>query len=160
MNNIKKIFILPLVIFALLPFFNGISQASTNPDTPTPLKGNILLGFLKKEGNFPTQYFSFKAGPGTVKLRVTIRPYTDGSTVNAELRDLNGNSLVRAGGGTSNNHDLTDTKTITLNSEQTLLLAISGSGTFYGQHHPTFRIQLDGAVQLDKKTAPFKLILK
>jgi hypothetical protein len=145
---------LSLAIIAALAFPIAVQAQSTNPDTPTTLKTNTIIAHFRKEHEQPPRYFTFAAGPGTVKLRLTLRPNSDGETGYATLSDVDGNQLLRVGDGTSNDHDSIKTATTTLPEKKTLVLKIEGNALFYGNRHPTLRVQLDGDVLLDKTAKP------
>lgn len=144
-----------LAVLTAMPAMRA--AASTDPDTPTALHTNVIIGQMRKEGAYTPQYFSFKAGPGTVKLRITARPNSDGETLDAALQTPDGNQLAVVDAGTSNDRDVVQTKAISLSSAQTLVLKIWGSAEFYGKRHPTFRVQLDGDVNLNKTAKPLKI---
>ncbi len=146
----------PIAAVLALPVFAlsiAVSRASTNPDSPTPLHANVIIGTMSHEGSY-NQYFSFRAGPGTVRLRLTIRPNDGGETLNAEILDDSGSSLAKVGDGTSNGRDLVRTTAINLTGAQTLVLYLQGNAEFYGARHPSYRVQLDGDVKLDKSARP------
>jgi hypothetical protein len=128
--------------------------ASTNPDTPTTLHSNVIIGHMSKEGDYAPQYFTFSAGPGTVKLRMTARPNSDGERLYAALQTPDGDQLLQLDTGTSNDRDDTRTGSISLASAQTVVLKVWGAAFFYGKRHPTFRVQIDGDVELDKTAKP------
>ena len=144
-----------IAAFAILS--TGAVFASTDPDTPTALKGNILIGKMSKDGTYTPHYFSFVAGPGDVKLRATLRPNSDGEVLKVTVQDQDGNQVAQVQDGTSNDKDSVLTKSFSLDAKKTLVLKIEGSASFYGKRHPTYRIQLDGAVTLDKTLKPLNV---
>lgn len=151
----KFVMLLIFAMFTLTPAMQVI--ASTNPDTPTALHTNVIIGHMGKEGSYTPQYFTFTAGPGTVKLRMTARPNSDGESLYAALQAPDGNQLLQLDAGTSNDQDVVRTGSIVLPSSQTLVLKIWGSAEFYGNRHPSFRVQLDGDVKLPKTARPLKI---
>lgn len=152
--KVAVLFLLAILTVATPPTEAG---ASTNPDTPTRLRTNVILGHMAKEGTYTPQYFTFTAGPGTIKMRITARPNSDGESLYAALQTLDGDQLLELDAGTSNDRDVVRTKALSLPSSQTLILKIWGSAEFYGKRHPTFRVQLDGNVNLDKTAKPLKI---
>jgi hypothetical protein len=145
---------LPLAIAVALVFPFTVQAQSTNPDTPTALKGSTVLAHFKKDAAQTPRYFTFIAGPGVVKLRLTLLPNSDGEAGYATLSDTDGNQLVRVGDGTSNDHDVIKTVTKTLSEKKSLVLKIEGNALFYGDRHPTLRVQLGGDVALNKTAKP------
>ncbi len=133
--------------------------ASTNPDTPTALTSSTIIARTVKDGDFSPQYFSFSAGPGTVTLRLTLRPNSDGVVGMLSVQDPEGKELAKIGDGTSHDQDLTKTISVDVPSEQALVLKVSGSTNVYGTRHATMRIQIDGDVHLDKKAQPLTISL-
>jgi|GEM_PF-5246521 len=61
------------IIFGLtLPA--GAANVSTNPDTPTTLKVNTIVGqMLQGDGKSFDNYYAFKAGPGMTTLSQPVR---------------------------------------------------------------------------------------
>lgn len=132
--------------------------ASTNPDTPTTLNTNRIIAHAVKDGAFLPEYFKFSAGPGTIKLRLTLRPNSDGITGFVSVQDQDGKEIANISGGTRYN-DTVKTASFDLPAAQTLVLRLSGNANVYGARHATVRIQIDGNVQLDKQAKPLTISL-
>jgi hypothetical protein len=138
---------------------------STNPDTPTTLKTNVIVGHMNQgDGKSVDNYYTFSAGPGTVKVRVTLRAGTDAGQVQVGLTDQDGTQIPYAtcGQGCFSNNvvasgqgDATTTGTFTIDAKKTVVMHVNVRPAYYHDGaHPTYRIQLDGAVSLDKTAKP------
>lgn len=125
----------------------------------TALKSGTIIGHTGKGGVFRPQYFTFSAGPGTIKLRLTLRPNINGVVGFVSLQERDGRVLARVGDGTSHHQDLTKTTSVDVQTEKTLILKISGNAYVYGTHHTTVRVQIEGDVNLDKKAQPLTISL-
>jgi hypothetical protein len=141
---------------------------SSNPDTPTVLKTNTIVGNMDQgDGKSFDNYYSIQAGPGTVKVRVTLRAGSDAGQVAVGLTDQDGNQLAPATCGAQCNYnnviangqgDATTTGTFQLADKRTLVVHVRGSAQYYhAGPHPSYRIQFDGDVSLDKTAAPLKI---
>ena len=162
---------MPLIVCAALftlALPAGAQNVSTNPDTPTTLKVNTIVGqMLQGDGKSFDNYYTFKAGPGTVKVRVTLRAGTDAGDVEVGLTDPDGNKLAPAtcpGDCNYNNviatgqGDSVTTATFQLDSNKTLVMHVHGSAQYYhAGPKPSYRISLDGDVSLDKTATPLKI---
>ncbi len=146
----------------------GAATVSTNPDVPATLKVNTIIGHMNQgDGKGFDNYYTFRAGPGTVKVRATARAGTDAADLEITLSDPDGNSLtptsctgncngekvVTAGQG-----DNTTTAAFTLTAAATLVVHVHGTAQYYHSGaHPTYRISFDGAVKLNKTAKPLRV---
>jgi hypothetical protein len=155
-------------VFAAFVLPAGAASVSTNPDTPTSLKVNTIVGqMLQGDGKSFDNYYTFKAGPGTVKVRVTLRAGTDAGDVEVALTDPDGNKMAPAScpGNCNYNNviasgqgDAISTATFQFDANKTVTMHVHGSAQYYHSGpKPTYRITLDGDVSLDKTASPLKI---
>jgi hypothetical protein len=132
--------------------------ASTNPDTPTNMTSNVVNGTMHQNGHYTPHYFTFEAGPGTVKLRLTIRPNGDDEEVDAKITDQDGKEYASMGYLAIVSDDIVKTKVFTVPAKTTLVLQIAGSNAVMSKTaKPTFRVQVDGDVSVDKTAKPMEV---
>lgn len=157
------------IVFAASFVPAGAATVSTNPDTPTTLRVNTIVGqMLQGDGKSFDNYYTFKAGPGAVKVRVTLRAATDAGDVEVALTDPDGNKLAPAScPGTCNYNnviasgqgDATTTATFQLDANKTLVMHVHGNAQYYhAGPKPSYRISIDGDVALDKTATPLKIV--
>lgn len=150
----------------------GAAQSvSTNPDTPTTLTKNTIIGAMH-QGDMKSfdNYYTFTAGPGAVKVRATFRGGPNAGQLQIELADedgaqltpgacvgtgmCNGNQLVSGGQG-----DHVQTGTFQVDAKKTLVMHVHGSEIIYHTGSaPTYRIMLEGDVSLDKTAKPLTVV--
>lgn len=150
----------------------GAAQSvSTNPDTPTTLKPSTIVG-LMHQGDMKSfdNYYTFTAGPGAMKVRVTFRGGRNAGQVRVELADedgaqlspsacvgtgiCNGNQIDAGGQG-----DQTTTATFQVTAKKTLVMHVHGSEIIYHDGStPTYRITLGGDVSVDKTAKPLDVV--
>ena len=136
----------------------SLALASTNPDTPTNMTSNIINGTMHQDGHYTPHYFTFQAGPGTVKLRLTIRPNGDDEEVDVRLTDQDGKEYASMGWLAIVSDDIVKTKEITVPAKTTLVLQIAGNNAIMSKKaKPTFRVQLDGDVNVSKTATPMEV---
>lgn len=164
---IKPITLLAGAVFALaIPA--GASSVSSNPDTPTTLRGNtIVSNMLGGDGKSFDNYYTFQAGPGAAKIRVTLRAGRDAGDVEVSLTDSDGNTMAPAtcpGHCNANSviaegqGDIISSATFQFDARKTVIMHVHDSGTYYHDGpKPSYRITLDGAVSLDKTAKPLSL---
>jgi hypothetical protein len=144
--------------FAAAALLLSPALASTNPDTPTNMTSNIINGTMHQDGHYTPHYFTFQAGPGSVKLRLTIRPNGDDEEVDVKLTDQDGKEYASMGWLAIVSDDIVKTKEISVPARTTLVLQIAGKNAVMSKTaKPTFRIQLDGDVNLNKTTKPMEV---
>jgi hypothetical protein len=161
--------ILPVAaLFAAFILPAAAADVSTNPDTPTTLKTNTIVGqMLQGDGKSFDNYYTFQAGPGTVKVRVTLRAGTDAGDVEVSLTDPDGNKMAPAScpGNCNYNNviasgqgDAISTATFSFDAKRTVTMHVHGSAQYYHNvPKPTYRITVDGDVSLDKTSPPLKI---
>lgn len=149
----------------------GATQGvSTNPDTPTTLKVSTIVGqMLQGDGKSFDNYYTFSAGPGAVKVRVTLRAGSDAGQVQVGLSDEDGTQLAPAsctGSGNCNYNnviasgqgDSTTTGTFQVDAKKTLVMHVHGSAMYYHDGpKPSYRITLGGEVSVDKTAHPLTI---
>lgn len=146
-------------------------SVSTNPDTPTTLKQSTIVGLmLQGDGKSFDNYYTFTAGPGAVKVRVTFRGGRNAGDVDVELLDqdgaqlspspcvgtgiCNGNKIVASGQG-----DSTVTGTFQVDAQKTLVMHVHGSDAIYHDGvRPSYRITVGGDVSVDKTAKPLDIV--
>jgi hypothetical protein len=157
-----------ILVFAAWALPAAAGAVSTNPDVPTQLRVNTIIGQMNQgDGKSFDDYYTFKAGPGTVKVRVTLRAGSDAGDLEVGLADADGNRLSPAtctGNCNGNNviatgqEDNLTTATFHLDAEKTLTVHVHGGVQYYhAVPHPTYRISFDGDVKLDKTASPLKV---
>jgi hypothetical protein len=155
-------------VFAAFVLPVHAAQVSTNPDTPTTLKVNTIVGqMLQGDGKSFDNYYTFQAGPGTVKVRVTLRAGTDAGDVEVSLTDADGNKIATATcpGHCNDNSviatgqgDAISTATFSFDAKRTVTMHVHGSAQYYhAGPKPSYRISVDGDVALDKTSKPLKI---
>jgi|GEM_PF-3347141 len=144
-------------------------QVSTNPDTPTSLKTNVIVGHMNQgDGKSFDNYYTFQVQPGTVRVRVTLRAGSDAGDVEVSLNDPDGTKLSPASCTGNCNYDnvigsgqgdATTTGTYRFDSAKTVVMHVHGSAQYYhAGPKPTYRITLDGDVALDKSARPLTIV--
>ena len=165
---IKPISLLAGAVLAALAIPAGATSVSTNPDTPTTLKVNtIVSNTLGGDGKSFDNYYTFQAGPGVTKIRVTLRAGRDAGDVEVSLTDPDGNKLapVTCPGHCNDNSviaegqgDIISSATFQIDGQKTVVMHVHDSGTYYHDGpKPSYRITIDGAVKLNKSGKPLKL---
>lgn len=138
---------LPYLVPAVLAAWTLLAAAapvvSTNPDTPAALKVNGIVGRMDQgDGKSFENYYSLHAGPGTMKVRVTLRA---GS---------NAGNVIATGQG-----DAASTGSFALPAERTLVVHVHGRAAYYHDGpHPAYRLTFGGDVNLDKTSPPLRLV--
>jgi opacity protein-like surface antigen len=159
-----------IVAAATLPAL-ATQSVSTNPDTPTTLKQNTIVGAMH-QGDMKSfdNYYTFTAGPGALKVRATFRGGPNAGQLQIDIADEDGAQLTPGacvGTGMCNGNDLVaggqgdhmQTGTFQVDAKKTLVMHVHGSEIIYHDGTtPTYRIMLEGDVNLDKTAKPLKVV--
>ncbi len=141
---------------------------STNPDTPTTLKGNVIIGHMHQaDGQTFDNYYTFRAGPGAVRVRVTLNAGTNAGDVEVSLTDPSGATLSPTSCGNCNGGaviatgqgEQTTTGSFAFPAAKTVVMQVHGRvGYYHPGSYPSYRITLDGTVGLDKTAKPLDVV--
>lgn len=120
---------------------------SSDPNSPMPLPGNPFNGSIRAKDN-ASYYYTFMAGPGNITVSVPVKTNGNLSQLNIEIYDSSSSLLLSIDATSSGS---TQKQTFVLNTQQTLLMKLSGLRSNDGG---SFSLRLEGRVSLGGAVTP------